>query len=63
MMSKKDFELVAQVIYELHLNNNVMPHVSEGNKRRHVALAFASAFERYPHFDAERFVDAACHNI
>ena len=65
MMSKKDFELVAQVIYNLPPNRaSNIPHVSDGNQRRHIAVAFAKAFEaRYPLFDSERFLDRACHNI
>ena len=64
MMSKRDFELVAQVIHGLTLDQSVLRHVSVGNRRRAIAVAFADAMEEaYPSFDRERFEDRAIHNI
>lgn len=63
MMSKRDLDLVAEVIYELVLDQTVLRYVSEGNRRRAIALAFARALREQKNFDEDAFLDKACHNI
>ncbi len=63
MMSKRDLDLIAKVIYEMP-TARTSPHISDGNQRRKLALLFAKAIqERQPDLDVEAFVNKAVHNL
>jgi hypothetical protein len=64
MMSKRDYELIAEVVYNLpHFKNPLQSH---GLQRRAIALKLARAFEDQKHnkrFDRDTFLMRAENGI
>lgn len=55
MMSRGDYEQIADVIFSLEIKSSI-PQMSHGMYRRKIALVFARRFEGGKWFDKEAFM-------